>query len=61
MNSQEKEFEKLLDQLNAAIEVKNKQQIIDCYTISKEFNFEKISESLLEEFDELVDRANLIV
>ena len=61
MNLQEKQFEKILDELKLAIKMKNKQGINDCYDKAKKFDFFKISNALLKEYDELIDKGNLIL
>jgi len=61
MNEQEKQFEEVLDELRLAINMKEKQRIVDCYDKANFFRIEQISDSLFEEYNELIDRGNLIL
>lgn len=61
MNAQEKKFTKLLDKLQDAIEKKNESLIVECFDDFKHFDLMKISGSLIDEYDELVDKGNLII
>ena len=61
MNEQEKQFEEVLDELRLAINMKEKQRIVDCYDKANSFELEQITDSLFEEYHKLIDRGNLII
>lgn len=61
MNAIERKMESLIDTLEEAVKNRNKDKILkvyDEYQANEEIDESKVNQALLDEFDELVDRAN---
>lgn len=64
MNAIERKMEKLINSLQEAIAEENKQKILDIYDeyqVDYEIDESKVSQAIMDDFDALVDQANMIL